>query len=120
MVPAVSAATPSVRNRWAASAAPGCCAPMDINCSDPIVTTSTGGEAKMGRVFKTVSAPSGDKEGPSLLSEAEVLDAKLPTLTRRICSSLEKHVEDAERAEFLRPADPGAWIVRGGEDGSGP
>jgi hypothetical protein len=74
----------------------------------------------MGRVSETLPVPLGGEECPSILSEAEVLDAKLPTLNRRICSSLKKHVEDAERAEFLRPADPGAWMVRGGEDGSGP
>jgi hypothetical protein len=74
----------------------------------------------MGRVPETVPVLPGDEGGSSMLSEAEVLDAKLPTLNRRICSSLEKHVEDAEGTESLRPGDPGAWIVRGGEDGSDP
>lgn len=107
-MPAVPAATPTVRNRWAASAAPGCWAPMDTSCNDPIVTTSTGCEAKMGRLLEPVSGPSGDEERSLVLSEVEVLDAKLPALSRRICSSLEKHVEDDESAEFLRPTDRGA------------
>lgn len=105
----------ALRNIWAAAAAPGCWAPIDVNCSEPIVTRSAGFEVKTGRV----SAPaSGD--GASSLSEVVAADRRLDTLDLRKGSSLEKPVDAVDNAEVLRRGGDGCVCVpRVGEVGYG-